>query len=346
MTIKKQYIYILSIVLLWALLGFVLLTYTPLTWNIVLPREFWIKQIFQYVILILLFYLNMYIIVPRLLLKHNTVWFIAVNLTIVVIIIFINMLYDSWSHLPQLLDNALGMDIHRKGFDIFTLYTTLLVLGISTSITAIQNWEKKAQLSQQLQQQQVSSELSFLKTQIHPHFFFNTLNNIYALTFIDISTSREALHKLSWMMRYLLYETPQDVTLLSKELRFLKDYIELMRLRLNKHTTVVFEEPELLNDQAITPMLLMPFVENAFKHGVSASQGGEIRIKVLQEGNRLIMDVQNPVFLIPNEVIDDGGIGLANTQRRLNLLYQDRHQLSCYLTPENIYHVHLDLKLV
>lgn len=347
MTIQKQYINVLVHVLLWALLGFVLLTYTPLTWGVTLPHAFWVKQTFQYLILIVLFYVNMHVMVPRLLLQNKTFWFIVVNLAIVVLILMASKWYDMWSNLPQQIDNALG--IHRrpnpKGFDLFMLYTTLLVQGISTSITAIENWQKDGQLRQQLQQQQVSSELSFLKAQIHPHFFFNTLNNIYSLTFIDIETSRQALHKLSWMMRYLLYETQNDVTLLSKELRFLKDYIELMRLRLNAHSTVVFEEPDLLSDQTIAPMLLMSFVENAFKHGVSASQGGEIRITVRQEGNLLVMDVTNPVFPKMNEVIDDGGIGLTNTQRRLNLLYKGRHQLFYHLSPENVYRVHLELEL-
>src|SRR5690606_41040104 len=110
----------------------------------------------------------------------------------------------------------------------------------------------------------IGSELSFLKAQINPHFFFNTLNNIYALTYVDVETSRSALHKLSRMMRYLLYDTQAGITPLSQELSFVKDYIELMKLRLNETTKVVFKEPDLKENIQIPPMLFLPYIENAF----------------------------------------------------------------------------------
>ncbi|MFT3827037.1 MAG: histidine kinase [Chitinophagaceae bacterium] len=344
---KRTYISILVHVLLWALLGFVLLTYTPLTWDVVLPKEFWIKQMFHYALLIGLFYLNAYIITPRLLLQHKTITFIAVILAIVIAAMFLNLQVNRWTDLPRLMDELFGITRRRKGdFDIFMLLTLLLVMGISTTVTAIQSWQNDLQKHQQLQQQQVSSELSFLKAQIHPHFFFNTLNNIYSLTFIDIDTSRQALHKLSWMMRYLLYETQNDTTLLSNEIRFVKDYIELMKLRVNKNITVELDTPELLNDHTIAPMLLLPFVENAFKHGISATEKGAIIIRIQQQDKKLILDATNNVFEITNEKIDDGGIGLTNTRRRLNLLYPDHYQLQHGLTADNHYHVHLELDLI
>lgn len=346
MIIKRQYITVLVHVLLWALLGFVLLTYTPLTWGVPLPAEFWAKQTVQYIVLVVLFYFNMHVMVPRLLMKNKMVSFVVINLAIVLGVMLITNYYDRWTHLPGLLDSVLGIRrIRHKSFDVFMLYTVLLVLGISTSIAAIQRWQKDVQLRLQLQQQQISSELSFLKAQIHPHFFFNTLNNIYALTYSDIETSRDALHKLSWMMRYLLYETQHDVTLLSNELRFLKGYIELMKLRLNKHTTVVYGKPEVVNDQSIAPMLLMSFVENAFKHGVSATREGEIWISVEQQGNKVILEVRNPVQPQTHEVIEDGGIGLTNTIRRLDLLYKDRYTLTYGLTAGDMYRVHLEIEL-
>lgn len=344
---NRTYISILVHVLLWVLLGFVLITYTPLTWGVTLPEEFWIKQVYHYAVLVTLFYVNARVLTPRLLLKHDTFTFILVILAIVIVTMLVNQWINHWMHLPELLDEILGVKRRHNGdFDIFTLLTVLLVLGISTSITAIQSWQKDLQAHQQLQQQQVSSELSFLKAQIHPHFFFNTLNNIYSLTFIDIEESRQALHKLSWMMRYLLYETQNDTTLLSNEIRFAKDYIELMRLRLNKNTTLHFEEPAGLNDTTIAPMLLLPFIENAFKHGVSATEQGHISIVIAQHGMHLTVHIENNVFENTNEQIDDGGIGLTNTRRRLNLLYENRYQLNTYLTPEHIYRVHLEIDLL
>lgn len=344
---NSTYISILVHVLLWALLGFVLITYTPLTWGVTLPGEFWIKQIFHYAVLVTLFYVNTQVITPRLLLKHNTLAFIIVNLVIILVTMLVNRWVNEWLHLPELIDKVLGIHKRHNGdIDVFMLLTILLVLGISTSITAIQSRQKDLLAHQQLQQQQVSSELSFLKAQIHPHFFFNTLNNIYSLTFIDIEASRQALHKLSWMMRYLLYETQNDTTLLSNEIRFAKDYIELMRLRLNKNITLHFEEPAELNDTTIAPMLLLPFIENAFKHGISTKEQGHISIVITQHGMHLTVHIENNVFEKTNEQIDDGGIGLTNTRRRLNLLYENRYQLNTYLTPENIYRVHLEIDLL
>jgi LytS/YehU family sensor histidine kinase len=333
--------------LLWSLLSFVLLIYTPLTWGLTLPKEFWLKQVFQYVVLIALFYANAGVFVPRLLLKNKVLSFTLVLLVIITGVMVINQWVNTFTNLPKLLDQILGTKRQHKGeFDIFMLLTILLVLGISTSITAIQSWQKDFQKHQQLQQQQISSELSFLKAQIHPHFFFNTMNNIYSLTFIDIDTSRQALHKLSWMMRYLLYETQNDTTLLSKEIRFVKDYIELMQLRLNKNITVSFESPEALVDKTIAPMLLLPFIENAFKHGVSATEKGHIAIRIAQQDNQLILHAENNIFANTTAQIDDGGIGLTNTRRRLNLLYKNQHQLTTCEMPDNIYQVHLELNLL
>ncbi|BAV05716.1 Histidine kinase [Filimonas lacunae] len=343
---NRTYISILVHVLLWALLGFVLLTYTPLTWGVTLPQEFWLKQVFHYAVLITLFYVNARVLTPKLLLQHKTARFIMVILAVVLATMLLNYQVNKWTNIPHIIDQLLGVKKRHNGdFDIFMLLTVLLVLGISTSLTAIQSWQNDLHKHQQLQQQQVSSELSFLKAQIHPHFFFNTLNNIYSLTFIDIDTSRQALHKLSWMMRYLLYETQNDTTLLSNEIRFIKDYVELMKLRVNKNITVELNTPETLADGTIAPMLLLPFIENAFKHGISATDKGAIDIHIQQQGSKLVLEVSNNVFEISHEKIDDGGIGLTNTRRRLNLLYNNRYQLNAGPVADHQYFVHLELDL-
>ena len=150
------------------------------------------------------------------------------------------------------LDNALNLPVliieafqkigvtklpkHNDKLDIFLIMLILLIIGISTSVTLIQKWQADKQLREALEKDKIGSELSFLKAQINPHFFFNTLNNIYALTHVDVEKSRNALHKLSRMMRYLLYDTQEGSTPLSKEVSFIVDYIELMKLRLNDTT--------------------------------------------------------------------------------------------------------------
>ena len=166
-----------------------------------------------------------------------------------------------------------------KPIDRPTIIISALVLGIGTSITVIQKWQKDKQEREALEKEKVSSELSFLKAQINPHFFFNTLNNIYALTQVDADKAGKAIHQLSRMMRYLLYETQQGQTMLGREIAFVKDYISLMQLRLTDAVKVIIDTPPHLLDMPMAPMMLLPFVENAFKHGVSATQQSHIDIR-------------------------------------------------------------------
>jgi two-component system, LytTR family, sensor kinase len=225
--------------------------------------------------------------------------------------------------------------------------TSALVIGISTSITAIQNWQNDKQLHQELEQDRISSELSFLKAQINPHFFFNTLNNIYALTLVNADTSRKAIHQLSRMMRYVLYDTQNSTAMLSQEIAFIKDYISLMQLRLTDVVKIDFTMPAALKDLPLAPMIFLPFVENAFKHGVSATQPSQINISVGQKDSILELRVDNTIIKEQNNNLEEAsGIGLNNTKRRLDLLYPDKYTLLINEdTAESVYFVHLTLDL-
>jgi two-component system LytT family sensor kinase len=263
-----------------------------------------------------------------------------------------SFIYDSWAHIEEGIAKSLNakfqgnLQITLNGLKLDTtlLLTASLLVGLSTSISITQLWQKDLLQRQQLVQKQLDSELSFLKAQIHPHFFFNTLNNIYSLTFIDIESSRASLHKLSRMMRYLLYETQNDRTSLKREIDFVKDYIELMQLRVNGHTTVKFEEPRVITEKSIAPMILLPFVENAFKHGVHSVKESRILVKIRQDCNLLTLEVENTFFGQREQEIDDGGIGLSNTKRRLELIYADQYRLH-YGPDQGKYSVHLELQL-
>ena len=137
-----------------------------------------------------------------------------------------------------------GPPKHRGGKDHswdFAIATS--APGFASNRSAIQKWQKDKQLHQEMEQDRVSSELSFLKAQINPHFFFNTLNNIYALTHVNADVSRKAIHQLSRMMRYVLYDTQNSTTMLSQEIAFIKDYISLMELRLTDVVKIDFTSP-------------------------------------------------------------------------------------------------------
>lgn len=350
---SRSYITVLLHVFSWMLFAFVLLFHQPLSWSITVPAQFWIKQACVLVMLIIIFYVNAEVLVPQLLLKNKIIPFVVIVLAIAVLAGPFIKIIDDALNLPVLMNKAftqIGVVRPPKRtdkIDVFLLMMTLFMIGISTSVTMIRKWQADKQSREALEKEKIGSELSFLKAQINPHFFFNTLNNIYALTHIDVEKSRKALHKLSRMMRYLLYETQTGSTLLSKEVSFIVDYIELMKIRLNESTTVVFKEPVLNGDPLIAPMLFLPYIENAFKYGVSTTDPSVIEI-ILNMGDRdLDLTITNPVFNHQVNTADEyGGIGLTNTKRRLELLYPDRHTFSAGLTADgNTFIVHLNLTL-
>jgi two-component system LytT family sensor kinase len=352
MVLRKRYITILVHILLWAILGFIFIAHIPLTIGLHFPTAYWVKECVLFTLLIGLYYLNGSVLVPKLLYKHKPVRFIVLLTSIVLLLFCAGIVYDGWTHLQEGIEHSINekfvgkLQIKLEGmkFDTTLLLTSCLLIGLSTSISITHLWQRDLLKSQQLVQKQLDSELSFLKAQIHPHFFFNTLNNIYSLTFFDVETSRASLHKLSRMMRYLLYETQNDRTSLQREIDFVKDYIELMQLRLNKHTTVEFEKPWSINERSIPPMLLLPFVENAFKHGVHAVKESRILVKIRQESKRLILEVENTLFERSEEHGDDGGIGLSNTRRRLELIYAEQYRLR-YGPANDKYSIRLELEL-
>ncbi|GAB3636303.1 hypothetical protein GCM10027422_18930 [Hymenobacter arcticus] len=209
------------------------------------------------------------------------------------------------------------------------LLSTLLVLGLGTSVAAVQRGQREALARAALEQEKLSTELSWLKAQLNPHFFFNTLNNIYSLTLLDGEQARDAIHRLSRLMRYVLYDTATGLAPLSQEIQFVQDYIDLMHLRLTDNVAVKLSLPQPLHEAAIAPLLLLTFVENAFKHGVSALVPCTIVVVVRQPTPATLdVTVENDVFPDrPRPLDGQSGIGLANTRRRLNLLYPGRHTL-------------------
>ncbi|GGN11786.1 histidine kinase [Dyadobacter beijingensis] len=339
--------------LAWALLGFVLVFYQPLSWGVSLPVVFWVKQLLNFGLLVALFYFNSLYLVPRYLLSNRIVAFILWVIALVILMLVISKMADQQLEIRRHMEGIMPRPRHRGGpkpkhiIDGILLMTTLLVIGVSTSLAVIQRWQSDARLRDAVEKQNISSELALLKAQINPHFFFNTLNNIYALSYTNVEESREATLTLSRMMRYLLYETQQDIAPLSQEFAFIDDYIELMKLRVQSSSNVQYTRDEAIPDYPIAPMLLLPFVENAFKHGIDASQRSEIKIHAALDGGALKLTVSNHIFQAQHvEGTDKGGIGLANTRRRLDLLYPQKHHLDIH-TDElaNTYTVNLIINL-
>jgi two-component system LytT family sensor kinase len=338
----------------WGFLA-LLLMWQPLSWQIELPFSFWSKQCLLFSLLITVFYLNIYILFPKFLNKNKPIQFILINAVAVLLISFsVQELLNRMNHRDhmdkafQAARKANGPKKKQDKIDSWSLLTAIMVIGVSTSVAAIQSVKRDQEKRESLEREKINSELSFLKAQINPHFFFNTLNNIYALTIIDVEAAQQALHKLSRLMRYVLYETQHKNVLLSQEIAFARDYIELMQLRLTNKVKVHLEEPAPLHDVQIAPMLFLPFIENAFKHGISAVQASDIDIRIQQEGTKLLIAISNTLFTEKRTVLEESnGIGLTNTQRRLDLLYPEKYKLSVKEMPEQKkFEVHLELETI
>jgi len=183
-----------------------------------------------------------------------------------------------------------------------------------------------------------------MKSQINPHFLFNTLNNIYSLANRHDDKALDAMVKLSGIMRYLIYDTQADRVSLEKEVEYLENYLELQRLRLRDPGSVKYTIEGEMGELEIAPMLLIPFVENAFKHGDKKAKAPAINIELAVHSNVLIFRVRNS---IPERVIEKDqteGIGLSNLKKRLEILYQNRHELKI-TDQDGIYQAYLEIKL-
>lgn len=316
------------------LLGLLTVMFLPLTWPISLPAEFWIKQGIENFLYAFLFYLNLFVIVPKLLFKGRGGLFTVVLSVSLIAMVLVNHFLDKVLDLPDLISKIITAHHGDTAFqkvpvaELGILIITLIVYGISTIMAVAQKIQRDSLREQDLEKQKVMAELSFLKTQINPHFFFNVLHTIYALIDQDIVLAKESVYTLSHMMRYVLYETGNDKTTMKKEIAFIEDYIKLMNLRLSKQVQVIFEKPNGFQNAELAPMLFLPYIENAYKHGIRPDHPSYIYIGLEQNNDELEFEVRNSLFIQKADHLEQSnGIGLVNTERRLELLYPGKHEL-------------------
>jgi sensor histidine kinase YesM len=278
-------------------------------------------------------YFNVYYLIPEYLMKNRLLTYSLLLLASCLVVPPLRemahyFLYEGFSNgYPQdlLLENLL--------FDFLLIF---LVVSFSTLFKIVSDWVKQSRERQELQRRTMQSELRFLKSQINPHFLFNTLNNLYALTLKKDDKAPEIVIKLSEMMRYMLYECNEKRVSLQKEVNYIRNYLDLEALRQGKNVRIDFEVNGKVTDQQIAPLMFIPFLENSFKHGLN---------HLITEGFVSIIlnvDDQEVNFYIENSKADrvatpmrgkSGGIGLVNVRRRLDLLYPDQYDLSVEETP-------------
>jgi len=200
----------------------------------------------------------------------------------------------------------------------------------AATIVLFKKWYLDEQVRKKLAEEKLEAELNFLKSQIHPHFLFNTLNNLYALTLIKSDQTPDIVLKLSGLLDYMIYNSNVDFVSLSKELEILESYIELEKMRYNERLDLKYEVSGDPESHRIAPLILLPFIENAFKHGASNDRmKPKIRIKIKIDDNCLRLNVVNSITGGTQKEVDLGeGIGLKNVLRRLELIYPESHKLN------------------
>jgi LytS/YehU family sensor histidine kinase len=248
--------------------------------------------------------------------------------------VLLNRLISALLNLPVMMEKIFAKQRAHINFqndpvvDFSIIIITLVVFGVGIIIAVVQKIQQDQLKVQNSEKEKISSELAFLKAQINPHFFFNILHTIHALTETDTRSAGDSIYTLSHMMRYVLYDTKNDETTLEKEVNFVEDYIKLMQLRLTDQVQIIFDKPNNLRNVKVVPMLFLPFIENAFKHGISSIHPSYIYIGIKQIGRTLNIEVRNSIFIEKAENLEESnGIGLINTQRRLDLIYPGKHQL-------------------
>lgn len=226
----------------------------------------------------------------------------------------------------------------------FSFYSLFLIYLASISIRFIQKWQDDEKLNSEIDKERISNELLFLKQQVNPHFLFNALNNIYSMTINSSKPASEAILKLSSILRYMLYEADKKTVDLRDELNIINDYIELQKLRIADNVSLNYQVNGEVKNQKITPLLLIPLIENAFKYGVDNIGNSFIEISILITENKLRLLISNQVVKQVQRMEKDSGIGIKNIKRRLDLLYPGKYS---FTTEENqdIFTVLLTLEL-
>lgn len=283
----------------------------------------------NFAIIVAFYYLNTYIFIPKLL---DTKKFVSYTLLILALMIFYGFVPRIYHGLFGSLQPppVPGRPPRNRTLSLspFNIMIFLLVFVLSTGIKVINQWLQSEQRTKEIANEKLKTELSFLKAQINPHFLFNTLNNIYALASSQSEHTAAAVMKLSSIMRYVLTEARNDLVPLEREILFTSHYIELQKIRLTDKTRIDFTINGDPLGKQIAPLLLLPFVENAFKYGISTRECSPINIQLdIRDGSLFFSVCNHKHFNTTLRMADNTGIGINNTRRRLDLLYPDKYEL-------------------
>jgi sensor histidine kinase YesM len=290
--------------------------------------DYWrafVDALFQAVSLAGISYFNYFILLPRFL-KHQNGFRYFVEIIAIICLVVPFQLYVKHEIYESVINSRRYDFFFRISFIIQHTLNVVLVMGFVAMLRFANEWFDLQARRQEIENDKLATELRFLKEQINPHFLFNTLNNLYYLAHSQSPKTPDIIAKLSQMMRYMIYESNQEKVPIEKEIEYIKNYIELEKMRLEDDFVVQFDIIGDYQRIRIAPFIFITFLENAFKHGVTSGENGKITLNLYFEGNECFYEVTNTV--VKSSYTAPKGIGLLNVQRRLNLIYPEKHVLS------------------
>lgn len=271
------------------------------------------------------FYANYLLLIPRILFRRSWSRFILLNILLVIVVWYAGRLW--WDFYIANLADAIprppkkDRDLPHLMFFARDMMSYALTVALAVAIKMTSRWQQSERQRHEAERRRSEAELANLKNQLNPHFLFNTLNNIYALIEVAPEKAQHAVHELSRLLRYVLYEDGPAMVPLEKELEFLRSYIDLMSLRTGKNVTRTIRLSADDPQASVAPLIFISLVENAFKHGVSPTEASFIDIDIHTESGNIVYRTANSNFPKNDTDRSGSGIGLRNLERRLKLLY-------------------------
>jgi len=278
----------------------------------------------------IVFYVNYLFFVKRFLFSKQLWQFLLANLLLFMVMIVVSHLImemipldETHARPPRERENVLFL------FLLFDCIKFTFVTALSVAMKMTGNWYRVDAERKELEKMRSEAELQNLKSQLNPHFLFNTLNNIYSLIAISSERAQEAVHVLSGLLRYILYDSSQPLVAVEKDIDFVHNYIELMRIRLPQHAELKTDIQTFVSGGFIAPLLFISLIENAFKHGISNNKPCFIDISITSDKEQIKCIIRNSYFPKDEQDRSGSGIGIANLRKRLDLLYPDSHKFIC-----------------
>ena len=275
---------------------------------------------------LVVFYVNYFLLIPRLLFAGRMRAYIIYNVLLVAAMLLGDHFWQAWAFRPGPPRGIPHIGPPRWFIMARDAFSMVLTAGLSAAIRLSRRWVQNEEARREAERSRAEAELTNLRNQLNPHFLLNTLNNIYALIAFDADKAQVAVQELSRLLRYVLYENQQRTVGLDRELDFVRNYIELMRIRLAAHVRVEtqFDVPADSRTQ-IAPLIFISLIENAFKHGISPTEPSFIRIRFSEDEGEICCDITNSYHPKTGADKSGSGIGLEQVQKRLELAYPGRY---------------------